>query len=86
MNNFLQDFKTGKKEGRYINHLLPQKNKFKDLSFDLALSSYFLILYSQLGVNFYIVAITEMLRFVKEVRVFPILYLDAKKFKQMKRP
>ena len=79
MDNFLQDFEKGKKEGRYINHEMPNKTDFDNLTFDLGLSSHFLILYSQLGLDFHISSITEMLRIAKEIRIFPILNLDAKK-------
>ncbi len=78
MANFLQDFEKGKKEKRYINHELPNKTDFNDLAFDLGLSSHFLILYSQLGFDFHIASITEMLRVSKEIRIFPLLNLDAK--------
>ncbi|MBP1640626.1 MAG: SAM-dependent methyltransferase [Bacteroidetes bacterium] len=79
MENFLQDFENGKKESRYINHEMPNKTDFDNLTFDLALSSHFLILYSQLGLEFHISSLTEMLRVAKEIRIFPILNLDAKK-------
>lgn len=79
MTKFLQDFEDGKMTGRYINHDLPNKTDFEDLSFDLGLSSHFLILYSQLGLDFHISSLTEMLRVAKEIRIFPILNLDAKK-------
>jgi hypothetical protein len=79
MDNFLLDFEKGKNEGRYINHKLPDKTKFDDLTFDLGLSSHFLLLYSGLGLDFHIASITEMLRISKEIRIFPVLNLDAKK-------
>lgn len=79
MDNFLIDFELGKTENRYVNHEMPDKTSFGDLTFDLGLSSHFLILYSQLGLDFHISSINEMLRIAKEVRIFPILNLDAKK-------
>jgi hypothetical protein len=79
MDNFLLDFELGKTENRYVNHEMPDKTSFGDLTFDLGLSSHFLILYSQLGLDFHISSINEMLRIAKEVRIFPILNLDAKK-------
>src|ERR1035437_1065886 len=79
MDNFLQDFEKGKKECRYINHEMPNKTDFDNLTFDLGLSSHFLILYSQLGLDFHISSLTEMLRVAKEIRIFLILNLDAKK-------
>ncbi|MBC9795091.1 SAM-dependent methyltransferase [Sinomicrobium weinanense] len=79
MTGFLQDFEHGKRSGRYISHELPDKTGFEDLSFDLGLSSHFLILYAQLGFDFHVSSITEMLRVAKEIRIFPVLDLDAKK-------
>ena len=79
MDNFLQDFEAGKNENRYLNHEMPNKTNFDDLTFDLGLSSHFLILYSQLGLHFHISSINEMLRIAKEIRIFPLLNLDAKK-------
>lgn len=38
-----------------------------------------MILYSQLGIDFHIKTITEMLRICKEIRVFPVLNLNAQK-------
>jgi len=79
MTQFLDDFEVGKEQGRYQYHELPNRTEFTDLQFDLGLSSHFLILYSQLGVDFHIQSITEMLRICKEIRIFPLLNLDAKK-------
>jgi hypothetical protein len=79
MTNFLNDFKLGKQDERYIYHELPNPTKYNDLEFDLGLSSHFLILYSQLGLDFHIKAITEMLRICKEIRIFPLLNLNAQK-------
>ena len=79
MNNFIDDFELGKTKERYIYHELPNSTKFSDLSFDLGLSSHFLILYSQLGLDFHIKSISEMLRICKEIRIFPILNLNAVK-------
>ena len=61
MNSFLDDFENGKIEGRYIPHELPTKTDFKDKHFDIGLSSHFLLLYSELGLEFHIKAIDEML-------------------------
>jgi len=79
MNNFIDDFELGKRQERYIYHELPNSTKYLDLSFDLGLSSHFLILYSQLGWNFHIKSISEMLRICKEIRIFPIINLNADK-------
>lgn len=79
MKNFLEDFEAGKKQERYIYHELPNPTKYNNLEYDLGLSSHFLILYSQLGIDFHIKAITEMLRICREIRIFPILNLNATK-------
>lgn len=79
MAQFIDDFEVGKLQGRYQYHELPNSTKYTDLSFDLGLCSHFLILYSQLGVEFHIQSITEMLRICKEIRIFPLLNLDAVK-------
>ncbi|MDX8569352.1 hypothetical protein OZ668_15230 [Elizabethkingia sp. HX XZB] len=79
METFLQDFEIGKSEKRYLNHSLPNQTDFDDLTFDLGLSSHFLILYSQLGLDFHIASINEMLRVAKEIRIFPLLNLNSKR-------
>lgn len=79
MTVFLRDFEAGKREGRYIDHEMPGRTGFEDLSFDLGLSSHFLILYSQLGLDFHISSMTEMLRVAREIRIFPLLNLDGEK-------
>ena len=79
MSDFLEDFSKGKKEKRYIYHSLPDKLNFKEQTFDLGLSSHFLLLYPKLGIDFHIKSISEMLRLCKEIRIFPILNLNAEK-------
>ncbi|MDJ1486283.1 SAM-dependent methyltransferase [Cytophagaceae bacterium YF14B1] len=79
MDRFLKDFETGKIEGRYLNHQLPDRTQFDDLTFELGLSSHFLILYSQLGFDFHVACMTEMLRVAREIRIFPLLDLNAKR-------
>ena len=79
MSDFTSDFELGLKENRYIHHELPERTNFEEQTFDLGLSSHFLILYSKLGLDFHIKSITEMLRICKEVRIFPILNLNAEK-------
>jgi hypothetical protein len=77
MNAFLDDYAAGRADGRYIDGELPNL-PFGDSSFDLALSSHFLFLYSaQLGVTFHRAAIREMCRVAAEVRIFPLLALGA---------
>ena len=52
---------------------------YKEQTFDIGLSSHFLLLYPKLGIDFHIKSITEMLRLCKEIRIFPILNLNAEK-------
>lgn len=78
MKEFLMDFEKGKKEKRYIYAELPNL-PFLDDQFDIALSSHFLFLYSDnLTYDFHLQAINGMLRVSKEVRIFPILDVNAK--------
>ena len=84
MNNFIDDFEGGRSEKRYIPHELPNKTDFSDKHFDIGLSSHFLLLYTQLGLDFHVKAIDEILRICKEVRIFPILDLDAKESTMLK--
>jgi hypothetical protein len=75
LEKFLHDYDRGQQQGRYLARELPNLN-FSDRSFDLALCSHFLFLYSeQLDQDFHISAIEEMLRVSTEVRIFPLLTL-----------
>ncbi len=51
----------------------------EDSCFDIGLSSHFLLMYTALGYDFHIAAMTEMLRVCREIRIFPIVDLDANK-------
>ncbi len=78
MGSFLADYEAGTDEGRYIEGELPTL-PFENESFELALSSHFLFLYSaHLSTDFHLQALQEMLRVAREVRVFPLLALDGK--------
>ena len=77
MKVFLEDYERGKTEKRYIYHELPNRLPLSDNSFDIGLSSHFLLLYTALGLDFHISAITEMLRVCQEVRIFPLCDLDS---------
>lgn len=79
MKHFLIDFENGLAQKRYVPHALPDQTNFKADEFELGLSSHFLLLYSGLGLNFHLDAIMEMMRICKEVRIFPVLTLDAKR-------
>lgn len=77
MNEFLDDYEQGKEENRYIAAELPVL-PFGDDIFELALSSHFLFLYSDhLSLEFHFAAIDEMLRVAKEVRIYPLVDLNA---------
>ncbi len=77
MRQFLADYEKGREEGRYIAHELPERIACEDQSYDLGLSSHFLLMYTMLGYEFHIEAISEMLRVCSEVRIFPVLTLNA---------
>ncbi len=75
LSKFATDFETGKKEGRYLTGELPAL-EFQDGTFDIALCSHFLFLYSDhYDYNFHKAAIYEMLRVANDVRVFPLVDL-----------
>jgi hypothetical protein len=83
MGRFLADYLNGKEEGRYIDAELPEL-PFPDRSFDLALCSHFLFLYSaQLNAEFHRQALRELCRVAGEVRVFPLLELGAVKSRHL---
>jgi hypothetical protein len=77
MNGFLVDYDQGKAAGRYVDASLPAL-PVPSASFDLALCSHFLFLYSaQLDQAFHRAAVIEMARVAAEIRVFPLLALGA---------
>jgi hypothetical protein len=83
MLKFLADYDSGLTEERYIAAELPNL-PFEDKRFDLALSSHFLFLYSEhLDLDFHFKAIDEMLRVAKEVRIFPVVDLNANRSKHL---
>jgi len=75
MERFLVDYEAGRAAGRYQAQALPTLD-FADQQFTLALSSHFLLLYTeQLSLDFHCAAIRELCRVAKEVRIFPLLDL-----------
>jgi hypothetical protein len=77
MNEFLADYDVGKPAGRYVEAELPVL-PFLDESFDLALCSHLLFLYTeQLEDTFHFLAVRELCRIATEVRIFPLLALGA---------
>jgi methyltransferase family protein len=78
METFLADYDEGRIAGRYVEGELPAL-PFPDQSFDLALCSHFLFLYSdQLGEAFHLDAVHELRRVAREVRIFPLLALGCR--------
>jgi len=76
---FLDDFDRGKKEGRYVDAKLPDL-PVPSSSFDLALCSHFLFLYSDnLSLEFHKKAFLEMCRVAAQARVFPLLDFNSKR-------
>lgn len=78
MQCFLASYEEGRVQGRYVPGELPELS-FADQTFDLALSSHFLFLYTDnLTLEFHVSAIYEMLRVAREVRIFPVLDMNAR--------
>jgi hypothetical protein len=78
MEAFLGDYDLGKRQGRYVDAELPSI-AFPDKSFDVALCSHFLFLYTEhLSEAFHRSAILELCRVAREVRIFPLLALDGR--------
>ena len=79
MDEFLDDYSHGKAEGRYLTAELPVL-PFAGASFDLALCSHLLFLYSaHLDEEFHHCSIRELCRVAGEVRIFPLLALGGQR-------
>jgi hypothetical protein len=79
MRDFLDDYGIGRAEGRYVDAALPAL-PFSDMTFDLALSSHFLFLYTtQLDEAFHRASVREMCRVAREARIFPLLALGGQR-------
>ena len=79
MNDFLGDYSRGKLDGRYVDAELPTL-PFAASSFDLALCSHLLFLYSDhLDEAFHRAAIRDLCRIAGEVRIFPLLALGGRR-------
>jgi hypothetical protein len=77
MDRFLSDYDDGKPAGRYVIGELPHL-PFEAGTFDLALCSHFLFLYSDnLTLEFHRMAVDEMCRVASETRIFPLLNYNA---------
>lgn len=74
---FLDDYDSGKSQGRYQIASFP-RTRFRTSQFDLALCSHFLFLYSDLfSCDFHLQSLREMCRMAAETRVFPLVGLDG---------
>ncbi len=77
MGAFLDDYPAGVAQGRYVEAALPSL-PFANASFELALCSHLLFLYSlQLDAAFHRASLLELVRVAREVRVFPLLTLGG---------
>ncbi len=83
MEEFLSDYPSGLREGRYKQAGLPVL-PFQDKEFNIALCSHFLFLYSeQLSEDFHIDSIKELCRVAEEVRIFPLLEIGSIKSRHL---
>lgn len=79
MERFLLDYEDGRRAGRYQIQAVPTLD-FPDQHFTLALSSHFLLLYTeQLSLDFHCAAVLELCRVAQEVRIFPLLDLACQR-------
>jgi len=77
MQIFLDSYDDGKARGTYVPGALPHL-PFYDQTFDIALSSHFLFLYTDnLSYSFHAASLREMLRVAREVRIFPLLHMNG---------
>ena len=78
MTAFLEDYETGRGQGRYLDAGLPSL-PFADGAFDLALCSHFLFLYSQqLDEAFHHQSVRELCRVARDLRIFPLVALGGR--------
>jgi SAM-dependent methyltransferase len=77
MKVFLDDYESGKSDGRYLAAGLPDL-PFEDQEFDLALSAHLLFFYAdQLPLDFHRAGLLELCRVAREVRIFPLLDVNG---------
>jgi hypothetical protein len=83
MEEFLADYDAGRAEGRYVDRSLPSLG-LPNGSFDLALCSHFLLLYSDaLSAEFHADSLVEMCRVAAEARVFPLLDMTGRRSRHL---
>ena len=77
MKAFLDDYESGKSDGRYLAAGLPDL-PFEDQAFDLALCAHLLFFYAdQLPVEFHRAGLLELCRVAREVRIFPLVDVNG---------
>jgi hypothetical protein len=77
MNRFLDDYVKGRSDGRYRMGQLPNL-EFADNSFELALCSHYLFLYSQhVDYSTHLQSLLELARVSAEVRIYPLVTLEG---------
>jgi SAM-dependent methyltransferase len=77
MKTFLDDYESGKSDGRYLAAGLPDL-PFEDQGFDLALSAHLLFFYTdQLPLDFHRAGLLELCRVAREVRIFPLVDVNG---------
>lgn len=77
MQQFLEDFGLGQKQGRYLTEELPTLS-LRSGQFQLGLCSHLLFTYSDhLSLEFHLASIRELCRVAHEVRVFPLLNISG---------
>ena len=77
LTTFIADFESPAPRGRYVAASLPEL-PFPSTSFDLALCSHLLFLYSdELDLDMHVASLRELLRVGQEVRIFPLLDMDG---------
>jgi hypothetical protein len=79
MRAFLRDFAPGEGGGRYAAGELPNL-PFANGTFDLAVCSHLLFLYSeQLSESLHVAAVSELCRVAADVRIFPLVDLNGRR-------
>lgn len=77
MDRFLEDYRRGAREGRYVAAQLPEL-PFASASFDVAVCSHFLFLYTaHLTEAFHVESVRALCRAARDVRIFPLLALGG---------
>ena len=84
MSEFLADYDDGRRSGRYVAEALPRLS-FPDDAFDLALCSHFLFLYSdEVSGEDHVRSVLELCRVASEVRLFPLLDMEANRSRHVR--